>query len=373
MTKKKICFVIPYHWSYKFGGSEYQVKLLIDYLIEKDDKKYDLFYVCRINDREIHSPKYKIIRICKGNLGIRKYGYFFDSFDLYKCLKGLNPDLIYQRDGGAYTGVCAYYAKRFGKKMVFHVSANSEVRTFRFKFNRNLLFRYIDKKILQYGIKNTTYIIGQTKYQNDLLKKNFGRDCDYIVPNFHPEPKNEIRKEEPIKIVWVANIKKFKRPELFIKLSEEFQANKEVKFLMIGRKNNGKLQSELENKIAKLSNLNYLGEKSIEQVNRILCHSHIFVHTSLSEGFPNTYIQAWMREIPVVTLNVDPDDLLKKKKIGFHSRSFDQMVKHIRYLIENEDSRKEIGRRAREYAIENHTVEKNGRRYLEIFNNLTKG
>ena len=76
MTKKKVCFVLPSHWSYRFGGSEYQVKLLIDYLIEKDDKKYDLFYVCRILDNKIHSPKYKIIRICKGNLGIRKYGFF---------------------------------------------------------------------------------------------------------------------------------------------------------------------------------------------------------------------------------------------------------------------------------------------------------
>ncbi len=373
MTKKKICFVIPYHCLHRFGGSEYQAKLLIDYLIENCDKKYDLFYMCRILDGEINSPKYKIIRICKGNLGIRKYGYFFDTFDLYKCLKDLNPDLIYQRDGIAYTGVCAYFAKKFGKKMIWYISANSAVRALKFKFSRDLLFRYIDKKILQYGIKNTTYIIGQTKYQNDLLKRNFGRECDYIVPNFHPEPRNEIKKEEPIKIVWVANIKKFKRPELFIKLSENFQANKKVKFLMIGRKDCGKWQSELENKIAKFSNLNYLGEKSIEQVNRILCHSHIFVHTSLSEGFPNTYIQAWMREIPVVTLDFDPDDLLKKKKIGFHSRTFEQMTKHIRYLIENEDAREEMGKRAREYALENYTIEKIGWRYLKILNNLIKG
>ena len=372
MTKKKICFVLPYHWSYRFGGSEYQVKLLIDYIIENGDTKYDLFYVCRINDKEIYPLKYKIIRICKGNLGIRKYGYFFDSIDLYKCLKGLDPDFIYQRVGGAYTGVCAFYSKKFGKKMIWHVSIDEEARVFMLEFKRNLLFRYIGKKILQYGIKNTTYIIGQTKHQNELLKKNFGRECDYIIPNFHPVPKNEIKKKEPIKIVWVANFKRFKRPELFIKLSEEFQVNKKVRFLMIGRKNIGKWQSELEKKIAKLSNLYYLGERPIEQVNRILCHSHIFVNTSLYEGFANTYIQAWMREIPVVTLNVDPDDLLEKKKIGFHSRSFDQMVKHIRYLIENEDERREMGKRAREYAIENHSIEKIGKKYLEIFKDLIK-
>ncbi len=142
---------------------------------------------------------------------------------------------------------------------------------------------------------------------------------------------------------------------------------------MIGRKNSGKWQNELEIKIAKLNNLNYLEEKSIEEINRILSNSHIFVNTSLYEGFPNTYIQAWMRETPVVALNVDPDDLLKEKKIGFHSRSFDQMVKHLKYLIVNENARKEMGKRARDYAIENYTFEKIGKRYLEIFKNLTKG
>ena len=138
------------------GGSEYQIKFLIDYLIEKNEKKYDLLYLCRYLPYKINLTGYKIVRICKGNLGIRKYGYFFDIFNLYKCLKNLNPDLIYQRVGCSYTGVCAYYAKKFGKKMIWHVSTDKDVEVFKFKFGRNHLFKYIDKKFLRNGIKNAT-------------------------------------------------------------------------------------------------------------------------------------------------------------------------------------------------------------------------
>ena len=59
-----------------------------------------------------------------------------------------------------------------------------------------------------------------------MLKNNFGRECDIVVPNFCPKPKNIIKKKNPIKLVWIANFKKLKRPELFIKLAEKFKLNK---------------------------------------------------------------------------------------------------------------------------------------------------
>jgi len=124
-------------------------------------------------------------------------------------------------------------------------------------------------------------------------------------------------------------------------------------------------------KTSKLSNLKYLGEISYEETNELLSKSSLFVNTSTTEGFSNTYIQAWMRENPVVTLNCDPDDLIKINKIGFHSGSFKRLVKDVRYLIENEDVRREMGKRAREYAFKNHDIKKVGKRYFKIFNILS--
>ena len=50
------------------------------------------------------------------------------------------------------------------------------------------------------------------------------------------------------------------------------------------------------------------------EVNALLEHTDLLVNTSDYEGFSNTFIQAWMRRVPVVSLRVDPDRLLSPRR-----------------------------------------------------------
>ena len=77
-----------------------------------------------------------------------------------------------------------------------------------------------------------------------------------------------------------------------------------------------------------------------------------------------------MRETPVITLNCDPDNIIKSQRIGFHSGSFEQLVKDVRCLIENEDERKKMGVKARMYAIKSHDIEKIEKKYFKVFERL---
>ena len=222
----------------------------------------------------------------------------------------------------------------------------------------------------RYGIKTADKIIAQTYSQQKLLNKNFNRDST-VIPNGHPVPLPPFKKTNPPIIAWIANIKQLKQPEIFIKLAEKCQ-DLNAQFVYAGRPANGEYQNMLIRETKKLDNLNYLGEIPFEKTNELLSKASIIVNTSTYEGFPNPYIQAWMRETPVVSLNVDPDDLLKRYEIGLHSKTFEQLVKDVRYLVENEDVRKEMGKRAREYAVEHHDIEKIGKRYLEVFEELVE-
>ena len=94
----------------------------------------------------------------------------------------------------------------------------------------------------------------------------------------------------------------------------------------------------------------------LDEVNKVLSESHILVNTSEYEGFSNTYIQAWMRKVPVVALNSDPDDVIKTKGIGFHSKTFDQMVQDVRKLVENRKLRDEMGERSQKFAFNTFSV-----------------
>jgi len=158
-----------------------------------------------------------------------------------------------------------------------------------------------------------------------------------------------------------------KKPEIFIKLAKIFK-DLNVNFVLAGRPSKGSYQNMLLEQIKELPNLKYLGEIPFQRTNELLSKSSIFVNTSTTEGFSNTYIQAWMRKTPVVTLNCDPDNIIKKHKIGFHSGNFEQLVKDVRYLIENEDERREMGEIARKYAIENNDIKKISKKYFELFN-----
>jgi len=97
----------------------------------------------------------------------------------------------------------------------------------------------------------------------------------------------------------------------------------------------------------------------------------LFVNTSLPrEGFPNTYIQAWMREVPVLTLAFDPDDIIKRGCLGYQDENIITLTNKIRYLTENIEEIRNMGRTCRKFAIKNYDIERNIVRYEELFREL---
>jgi glycosyltransferase involved in cell wall biosynthesis len=358
-VKKRLCVIIPTHWSAIMGGSQYQAKCLIDKLLP--DERFEIYYLTRRYDSKFHPQGYKIVKVANVK-GIGRYGFFFNGFRLLRLLSQIQPDVIYQRVGCAYTGIAAYYAVQNNCKMVWHVASDNDVLPFQ-KTNNFLItsFRYIDKKILEYGVMSSHYIIAQTNQQAEYLKKHYGRTATEVIYNFHPMPRENIKKTNPIKIVWISNFKPFKQPEYFIRLARDLRnLGKKVKCIMIGAPAHLPLnwQSSIENKIDEEDNLAYLGVRPLEEVNSILAKAHIFVNTSLFEGFANTFIQAWMRKVPVVSLHCNPDGILERHNIGFFSGTYEKMLQRVIELIKNPALRDEMGERAQVYAFERHS-EKN--------------
>lgn len=354
--KKKIVLISGCFYGQVVGGTEYQLFLIGNYLKNLNN---EVFYIFIDNGNPIKYENYfKLIKIKKKELLRKLFGsyFFFDSFNVYKNLKKFSPDIILIRSGFSYVGIASKYCSNHKCALIWYIASKKDIEPFKFRFNRSIIFEYIDKKFIEYGIRNSTYIVAQAKYQDEILYSNYGRRCDLVIPNFHPLPERKIVKNFPIKIIWIANFNVWKQPHIFIELAKKFKNYKDIKFIMIGRLGASNWQNKILSSIHQSENIQYMGELTINEVNKILSNSHIFVNTSKLEGFPNTFIQAWMRKVPVVSLNVDPDDIIKKNKIGFFSGSFDQMLKDIKLLIHNDKLREEMGARAQNYAFKNFSL-----------------
>jgi len=361
--KKRLCIIVPNHWSHVMGGSPYESKVLIETLNKLN--RYEIFYLTKQIGSDYIPEGYQLKSIKGGKT--RRYGEFSNAFSLLKLLKEIKPDIIYQLVAGANTGVASYYCKHNKCNMVWRIQHDHDVSPPGWKFSKIPLFSYIDNRILDYGIRNATYIVAQSQLQMDLMEKYYGRRADIIIPNFHPAPPEDILKEKPIKVAWVANLKEWKRPEIFVRLANDLQHLKGVEFQMCGKPSMQNYQ-ELKSRIDVLDNLTHYGECTQDEVNQLLAKAHIFVNTSMHEGFPHTYMQSWMRKVPVVSLEINPDGIFDSGLLGYYADGdYEKMKAYVVQLVEENNLRKNIGDSAQKYAFDHFSAESQVDRLMEIF------
>ena len=302
---------------------------------------------------------YKIVKY-KNNGRLKKYADFFYIFRLYRILKVLKPDVIYQNGESSLISAAAFYSKRYKCNLIWHVASDSNVVDKRKYFLLRHAHKLLDRKLFKYGAKIAHHIIVQTNYQKKIVELFNKNAKTHLVRNYHPFPVELPMATKKNQIIWVANLKLLKRPELFINLSNcLYKNNIDVNCIMIGSPgiHTSSYQQSLEKKINEVPNLFWLNKKPIEVVNDYINESKILVNTSKWEGFPNTYIQAWARETPVVTLSCDPDSLIKDLGIGICSGNFKKLVDDISKLLNDDKLRSTMGQMAKKYALKYHSLD----------------
>ena len=363
--KPKVCLVTGAYPKYLIGGSELQLYFLARELVKLGYEVHfaTLDYGQRTDDITvnegiiIHKVKYKIPFL----------GFLFS---LWRVLNNVDAEIYLNRALG-YTMATFLFGKSYGKKFIYCVASINDCIPRKFMgLTLCRLLGVIRDRINQIGMCKADKIVVQAKYQRELLDKNFNVNS-IIVKNGHPVPTKWPQKQNPPIVLWLGSLKRLKQAEVFIKLAKQCQ-DLNCKFILAGRPSDKRYLEELLEQMQWSLNIEYIGGVTFEESNELIGRASVFVNTSKYEGFPNTLIQAWMRETPTVSLNVDPDDIIKKDKLGFYSGSFEQMVKDVRFLAENKEVREEMGRNARRYAIREHDIKKIVPKYIELFQGLKR-
>lgn len=279
---------------------------------------------------------------------------------IWRALGQANAEIYYGFRGIA--GIVALYCLIKRRKLVICIPSDMEVEEER--TSKGSIYNWL----WRFDLKTAARVIAQTKYQQELLAKRFGRQS-VIIKAFHSIGNKDVEKTKPPIVLWVSTIRpQWKQPELFLKLAT---AMPEAKFQMVGGPSREQeFYEQIKEQASKIPNLDFVGFVPHYEIGKYFEKASIFVNTSDVEGFPNTFLEAWSTYTPVVSLSIDPDEIICQHKLGFHSMTFKQMVKDVNQLLTDEKLRREIGENGRRYVEQNHELSLVVEQYVELFNKL---
>jgi glycosyltransferase involved in cell wall biosynthesis len=214
--------------------------------------------------------------------------------------------------------------------------------------------------LFNWALKQANVVFVQNQKDADAIKETMGIEAVFI-PNGHYIGTAYEQKRDSI--LWVGRTGEFKRPELFVNLAREFPNEK---FVMICPRNRiGESYESL--KLYEAGNIEFHEQVPFQQVEDYFQRAKVFVNTSDSEGFPNTFIQACKCSTPILSLNVNPDGFLDKYNCGTCADGdWKKFVDSLKFLLA-EDRYIELGKNGRKYVEQNHDITKIIEEYKKLF------
>ena len=279
----------------------------------------------------------------------------------YRFLSSERPDWLYWAGASHLWGPLVEIAKLAGVRTVFHVAFDAHVQP------RRALVRCSRWwPLYAWGLWRADRLFVQHSGQLWMLHPRL-RQKACILPKVCPlPPVMQPHSQRQKYVAWVATLRQHKRPDVLIDIARRAPG---VRFIVCGGPTEYHTSPiygmQIVETLTKLPNVDYRGRVGPDEAMKVIADAALLLCTSDEEGFPNTFTQAWSSGTPIVSLKVDPGEIIEKRGLGSVSRNVERAVTEIESLIKSSERREEIGGQARRYILENH----NEVAVVEIFNN----
>ncbi|PLX21802.1 hypothetical protein C0584_01720 [Candidatus Parcubacteria bacterium] len=358
--KTKVCFVSIFSYplfnpdcDLTFGGAEVQISLIAKELAR--DENLDINVIVADTgqgEMEIHEGV-KVHKAYKRGLG--KINALGAPFVLYKKLKSINPDVVVCRAAGVEVGIAGFYAYKNKKKFIYSIAHFDDLTGKHSRGLRGLIY--------QLGFNLATNYIAQTEDQKKYLEKKTQKKIS-IIKNSFPAPKDLKEKMNTSKVLWIGRSVDFKRPEKFIELAELMP---EKKFEMVLQKTAVQRWEELRKHARGVRNLKFIEKIPFEKINAVFQSSSLYVNTSTEEGFPNTFIQSTMYGVPIISLNINPDNFINEYRCGVCcDDDVERMASMINSILSDRGRYQMFSDSAKRYFSQNHDIKVNILKWKEL-------
>lgn len=277
---------------------------------------------------------------------------------LWSALARAGADLYYTSCAGMQVGLVALFCRRFRRRFVFRAASDSDCDRSR------LLVRFArDRWLYALGLRRADAVLVQSAAQAEALARSYGLASR--VAGMLVEAPDAPAAARDIDVLWLGNIRRVKRPDRLLELADRLPA---TSFHIAGGPLPGEeaLFREIQHAAAAKPGLVFHGRLSYWDANRLYGRARLLLNTSDVEGFPNSYLQAWIRGVPVVTL-IDPDGVIEREGLGIAAPSPAQLPAAVRYLLRNPEVWRAASDRCRAFMAREYGEERVLPAYLETF------
>lgn len=284
-------------------------------------------------------------------------------------LREANARLYVQRSASFETGIVGVFARATGRRFVFSASSEADFRLD--DAATRLAGASMDdrKSRWQYrlGVRCANAVVVQTRDQHELALRAFGVDAA-VIPSFcEPAAPRATARDA---FLWVGGIADVKNPLDFVALAQRLP---DVTFRMLATDRPGaeSTAQEIRRAAATLSNLELLEPRSRAEALELYESAIALVNTSHLEGFPNTFLEAWTRSTPVLSLRVDPDGVIERRRLGaVAGGSLDGLAAAVARFWSDRGAARAAGEVGRRYVDKVHAPVVVGAQWAELVGSM---
>jgi glycosyltransferase involved in cell wall biosynthesis len=366
----KICLVgldnlpvlVPEYKEHPIGGESVQQTLLGRALVRRG---HDVSMVVADYGQK-DGARWQAIRLFKAyrrDAGLPVLGIIQPRWTgLWSGLKRANAGLYYSSRAGMEVGLLALFCWRYRRRFVFRTASDTDCDR-----SRLLVQHARDRWLYQQGLRRADAILVQSVSQAKTLAQSYGlpsRVAGMLVEH----PLSTATRD--IDVLWVSNIRGLKRPDRLLELAERMP---HVKIHMVGGSLPGEesLYRHVKCAASARTNVVFHDRLSYWDTNALYGRAKVLVNTSDLAGFPNSYVQAWIRGVPVVTL-VDPDSVIERERLGIVASFPDQIPGAITSLLDDPAAWRAASERCLSFMEREYGDDRILAAYLETFEEVMR-
>ncbi|MCH8854511.1 MAG: glycosyltransferase family 4 protein [Planctomycetes bacterium] len=271
---------------------------------------------------------------------------------LWAAMRRADAEIYYQRNGGNETGAAAAWCRRHRRRFIFAVAHDAEC-------DRRLPYidTFRERALYRYGLWQADTVVTQTATQQRLMRNEFDRESTVIRSCALDPGGRTIERHERAcqpRLVWLGRFAPVKGLEHLLDIAElcpEFQ------FDVVGDANaDSAYVRAFRTRALRIPNVALCGRVPYTRVDNVYRGASALLNTSEAEGFPNTFLEAWSRGLPVLS-RLDPDNLITEHGLGIVANEVGELARQIKEFFGLPALRERCSMGARRYFLRSHTVQ----------------